>query len=151
MSDACRPRSGAGWYAPIVARTQSVLRPSGSVIYDCVKVIVVRDGSAIVFSEFGRQRVKVGDVLLLGANVLCGGEPERRITVTTTTLDTDYLVDQLFWQYCSILRDRLEALGSPRPSTRNPCRHPGTTRCNRAQRCGEDPIRGFIGSSQLRV
>lgn len=42
----------------------------GPVAYDCVKVIVVRDGSAILFSEFGQQPVKPGDVILLGANVL---------------------------------------------------------------------------------
>jgi hypothetical protein len=41
-----------------------------------VKVIVVRDGSAILFSEFGQKPVKIGDVILLGANVLCGSEPE---------------------------------------------------------------------------
>lgn len=63
-------------YQPVLARTSTVHRPVGPVAYDCVKVIVVRDGSAILFSEFGQKAVKVGDVILLGANVLCGSEPE---------------------------------------------------------------------------
>jgi hypothetical protein len=93
----------------VLARTRTVHRPIGPVAYDCVKVIVVRDGSAILFSEFGQKPVKVGDVILLGANTLCGSEPEGRITITTVYLDTDYVVDQVFWQHAGLLRDRLDA------------------------------------------
>lgn len=77
--------------------------------YDCVKVIVVRDGSAVLFSEFGQRPVNVGDVVLLGANTLCGSEPEGHITVTTIYADTDYVVDQVFWQHVGLFQDRLEA------------------------------------------
>lgn len=77
--------------------------------YDCVKVIVVRDGSAILFSEFGQQPVTIGDVILLGANTLCGSEPEGHVTVTTIYADTDYVIDQVFWQHVGELRDRLDA------------------------------------------
>ncbi len=38
-------------------------------------------------------------------------EPEGHITVTTIYADTDFLLDQLFWQYSDLLRDRLEAQG----------------------------------------
>lgn len=69
--------------APLLARTRTVHRPVGPMAYDCVKVIVVRDGSAVLFSEFGQRPVNVGDVVLLGANTLCGSEPEGHITVTT--------------------------------------------------------------------
>lgn len=79
------------------------------VAYDCVKVIVVRDGSAVLFSEFGQKPVNVGDVVLLGANTLCGSEPEGHITVTTIYADTDYVLDQVFWQYVGRVRDRFEA------------------------------------------
>ncbi|OYO08882.1 AraC family transcriptional regulator [Enemella evansiae] len=98
-------------YQPLLARTRSVHRPVGPVAYDCVKIIVVRDGSAILFSEFGQQPAKPGDVILLGANVLCGSEPEGHITVTTVYLDTDYVLDQVRWQYAGFLEDRLEAQG----------------------------------------
>lgn len=80
----------------------------GPVAYDCVKVIVVRDGSAVLFSEFGQKPVNVGDVVLLGANTLCGSEPEGHITVTTIYADTDYVLDQVFWQHVGLVRDRFE-------------------------------------------
>ncbi|WP_245810337.1 helix-turn-helix domain-containing protein [Brachybacterium massiliense] len=76
-----------------------------------MKLIVVRDGSAILFSEFGQQPVRPGDVILLGPNVLCGSEPEGHITVTTIYADTDYVIDQAFWQHADILYDRLDAMG----------------------------------------
>jgi AraC-like DNA-binding protein len=62
-----------------------------------------------VFSEFGHQSVKPGDVILLGANVLAGSEPEGHITLTTIYLDTDYVLDQVRWQYAAYLEDRLDA------------------------------------------
>lgn len=95
---------------PVLARTRTVHRPVGPVAYDAVKVIFVRDGSAILFSEFGQKPIKVGDVILLAANTLCGSEPEGHITVTTIYLDTDYVLDQVRWQYVEVLQDRLEAL-----------------------------------------
>lgn len=95
--------------SPILARTRTVHRPVGPVAYDCVKVIVVRDGSALLFSEFGQQPATVGDVILLGANTLCGGEPEGHITITTVYLDIDYVIDQVFWQHAGLLKDRLDA------------------------------------------
>ena len=96
-------------FAPILARNRIIVQPVGPLAYDCVQVIVVRDGSAILFSEFKQKLVKSGDVILLGANTLLGGEPEGRATVTTVYLDTDYLIDQIFWQHVGILRDRLDA------------------------------------------
>ncbi len=99
------------YFQPLIARTRTVHRPLGPVAYDCVKVIVVRDGSAILFSELGQEPVKSGDVILLGANVLCGSEPEGHITVTTVYLDTDYVLDQVRWQYAGFLEDRLAAQG----------------------------------------
>lgn len=98
-------------YAPILARTRTVHRPVGPIAYDCVKVIMVRDGSAFVFSEFGQEPVRPGDVIVLGANVLAGSEPEGHITVTTIYLDTDYMLDQVRWQYAAFLKDRLDAQG----------------------------------------
>ncbi|CCH78447.1 DNA-binding domain-containing protein, AraC-type (modular protein) [Nostocoides japonicum T1-X7] len=59
--------------------------------------------------SFGQAPVTVGDVVTLGANTLCGSEPEGHITVTTVYLDTDYVVDQVFWQHVGLVRDRLDA------------------------------------------
>ena len=88
-----------GRFGPISASTRTFHRPVGPVAYDCVKVIVVRDGGAILYSEFGQQAANVGDAVLLCANTLCGSEPEGHVTVTTVYMDTDYLIDQVFWQH----------------------------------------------------
>lgn len=96
-------------FSPILARTQSVHSPRGPVAYDCVKLIFVRAGSAVLYSEFGMRPVNVGDVIALGANTLCGSEPEESITVTTLYLDRDYIIDQVFWQNSALLSDRLHA------------------------------------------
>lgn len=128
--------------------------------YDCVKIIVVRDGSAFLFSEFGQQPVKPGDVILLGANVLCGSEPEGHITVTTVYLDTDYVLDQVRWQYAGFLQDRLDAqgfadtiytepaqilrLGENRASTRRPAKSPEPSEPPRA---GPTHLTGRVGSA----
>ena len=94
---------------PIIARTCSIRVPIAPVAHDCVKLIFVRAGSAIVLSEFGEKPVCAGDVVALGANTLCGGEPEDLVTVTTLYLDRDYVVDQVFWQHAELLADRLDA------------------------------------------
>lgn len=104
-------RSELSDYQVLLAQTETVHRPIGPLAYDCVKIIVVRDGSAILFSKFGQQPVRPGDVILLGPNVLCGSEPEGHITVTTIYVDTDYVIDQAFWQYAAILHDCLDASG----------------------------------------
>lgn len=96
-------------YQGLLARTRTFHCPVGPVAYDCVKVIIVRDGSALLFSEFGKRIVTVGDVVVLGANVLCGSEPEGHITTTTIYLDTDFVIDQVFWQHAWLLHDRLDA------------------------------------------
>lgn len=101
--------SDTGLHIPIQAKTQTFHHPVGPVAYDCVKVILVRDGSAFLFSEFGKQTINVGDAVLLCANTLCGSEPEGQITVTTVYMDTDYLIDQVFWQHVGLLCDRLDA------------------------------------------
>ena len=91
------------------ARTCTLHRPTNPVIYDWVKLVFVRHGSAILLSEFGEKPVKVGDVIALAANTLCGSEPEGSITVTTVYLDRDYVIDQVFWQHAAFLADRLHA------------------------------------------
>ena len=77
--------------------------------YDCIKIIVVRSGSAILFSEFGEKPVRAGDVVVLAPNVLCGSEPEGWITVTTIYIDRRYLIDQFYWQHSGEVRDHLDA------------------------------------------
>lgn len=68
---------------------------------------MVRDGSAILMGEFGQEHVSSGNVILLGANILCRWEPERYITSTVICADMDYLADQLYWQYTGQVRNHL--------------------------------------------
>lgn len=105
-----QPRNGtAREFAPITARTFTRHQPSAPRAHDCVKLIFVRAGSAILLSEFGRRPATLGDVVVLGDHTLCGSEPEGHFTVTTVYLDPDYMIDQVFWQYASVLSDRLHA------------------------------------------
>lgn len=96
-------------FHPIIARTHTIHRPIDPVAYDCVKLIFVRHGSAILLSESGEKPVSVGDVIALGTNTLCGSEPEGSITATTLYLDRDYVIDQVFWQHAALLVDRWDA------------------------------------------
>ena len=96
-------------FGPIMALTTKHCEPIAPVAHDFVMLNFVRAGSAILFSEFGEQLVKPGDVILLAANVLCGAEPEAHVTVTTIYADTDYVIDQVFWQHVEFLQDRLHA------------------------------------------
>lgn len=100
---------GRARFLPVLARTRSIHRPVAPVAYDCVKLIFVRAGSTVLLSEFGAKPATTGDVVMLGANTLCGSEPEGSITVTTLYLDRDYVIDQVFWQYAALLADRWDA------------------------------------------
>lgn len=96
-------------FSPLIAQTRSLHSTVDPIAYDCVKVIVVRAGSALLFSEFGSRHVNVGDVIVLAANTLCGAEPEGWVTTTTLYLDRDYVIDQVFWQYAEQFTDRFDA------------------------------------------
>lgn len=96
-------------YSPVVARSKTFYRPTAPIAYGCIQLIFIRHGSAIALSEFGEKAVSFGDVIALGANTPCGGEPEGSVTVTTVYLDRDYVVDLVFWQHVALLADRLDA------------------------------------------
>lgn len=56
-------------YWPVWACTYAGSRPIGPAALDCVRVIVIRSGSALLVGELGQRLVKTGDVVLLAANV----------------------------------------------------------------------------------
>ena len=54
-------------FQALLARTTTIHRPVEPVTYDCMKTIVVRDGTAIVFGAFGRRyRLRDRPDLLVG-------------------------------------------------------------------------------------
>lgn len=134
--------STARLFSPLNARTRTIHRPIGPVEYDCLRVVTVRGGSAIVFSEFGQQPVSVGDVILLGPSVLCGIEPEGHVTVTTVYVDTDLALDQFFWQHSAILHDRLDAQGVAERVYSEPAQvlHVGRDRVGMLMPCADEMV-----------
>lgn len=103
------PPVQAADFSPVIARTRTDHAPIAPTAFDCVKLIVVRAGSARLFSEFGCLTVNVGDVVVLAASTLCGAEPEGWVTTTTLYLDRDYLIDQVSWQYAAQFKSRHDA------------------------------------------
>lgn len=91
---------------PVVARSQRTRRSVGAVAFDCVRLVVVRDGSVILCGECPQRPVSVGDIVLIAPDMPVGYEPEARITITTLHLDTDYLIEHLFWQRLDLIPDR---------------------------------------------
>ena len=85
------------------------MRTEGPCAFVCVRFVFVREGSADVFGEFGRRSVDAGDVLLIGPSVLCGATPDRLMRLDVVDIDTDYAIDQVFWQYAVLLCDRYDA------------------------------------------
>lgn len=109
-----RPGEGPaqqGRFSPIVARTRTLQRPVGPIAQDCVNISFVRSGTAELFGGIRRTSIAFGDAVLIGPGVLCGVEPEGAFTATTALLDTDYAVDQAFWQYADLMSSRHDALG----------------------------------------
>lgn len=84
---------------PLLAQTTRMRQLSALTTYSGVRLTAVRDGSAILSGGFGQRPIRSGDVLLIGANVTYGMEPEGQVTVTAVYLDPDYAVDQFYWQH----------------------------------------------------
>lgn len=97
-------------FQPILARTASITRTSDLNAHDCVRISFVRSGSADLFGESGRRSIAFGDAVLLGPSVLCGVDPDGVFTETTAFLDTDYAIDQVFWQHSDVLHHRNAAV-----------------------------------------
>lgn len=95
--------------ATIKVSTQSLSKVVAPIAFNYVKFIVVRQGTATILSEFGQQYIEVGDVVMLAPSVLCGSEPHDQIVTTTIYANTDYTLDQLYWQYSDVLSDKSDA------------------------------------------
>ena len=96
------------WW-PVVVQTRSFTRPVEPMAYDRVKIMLVRDGSAILFSEFGESPTRTNDLVVTWTATLCGALPEDSVTITTAYVDPDYLMDQLAWTHARVVPDRFAA------------------------------------------
>ncbi|WRS29195.1 helix-turn-helix transcriptional regulator [Actinomycetaceae bacterium MB13-C1-2] len=98
----------ADW-SPVVVQTRSFTLPIDPVAYEAVKIMLVRDGSMVLFSEFGKREATVNDLVVLCAATLCGAVPRGTVKVSTAYVDPDYLLDQLSWRHAEVLPDRFAA------------------------------------------
>jgi len=80
-------------------------------VFACVKIAFIREGSAELFGEFRRCNVARGDVVVPSPNVLFGAIPDGQMAYSVVTVDVDYPIDQVFWRYSAQLSDRLDAAG----------------------------------------
>lgn len=96
-------------YSPVYVRTREHRRPVPPTAFDCVRLVLVRRGTAVVCSEFGQEPARPGDVIVVCPGVLCSGLPEGSVLVSTVFVDTDYLADLMFWKHAAWLSDRQAA------------------------------------------
>lgn len=98
-------------FQPIRANHYRLTHAAGPSVFNCIKLIFVREGSAQVFGEFKRFSVSSSDVALLGPNLLHGMVPDGFVSYSVVMLDVDFLIDQIFWRFSAYLSDRLDAAG----------------------------------------
>lgn len=91
---------------PLVAHTRSSRLPVDQSAYDCVTILFMRDGSAIFSSDKLQQPISVGDSVLIAPNVITAYAPEGNAAASTLLIDTDYLIEHLFWQHLDLIPDR---------------------------------------------
>lgn len=90
--------SGRHRYGPVAVETREFRRPVPAVAFDCVKLLLIRDGATVLVTEDGPTRAAKGDLVFLRTAVSCSGTPEESVTISTLYLDTDYLFELWFWQ-----------------------------------------------------
>ncbi|EEB0288070.1 helix-turn-helix transcriptional regulator, partial [Salmonella enterica subsp. enterica serovar Typhimurium] len=83
--------------------TRRAVPPTGC---DCVRLVVVNAGSVLPSGEPKLRPLTVGDIVLIAPVVRFGYLPEGEAVVTTVFIDTDYLIEHLYWQHLELLSDR---------------------------------------------
>ncbi len=93
-------------FMPVASLTRVARRRVEPTAYDCVRFLLIRHGSAILCGDCLHHPIRVGDVTLIAPQIVLGYEPEGTASVTTLSIDTDYLIEHLFWQHLDLLPDR---------------------------------------------
>ncbi|MEC5178371.1 AraC family transcriptional regulator [Cryobacterium sp. MP_M5] len=96
---------GSVRYGPIAVETREFRRAVPPVAFDCVKLLLIREGSTILTTE-SDTFASEGDLVCLRTATLCGGTPEQTVTISTLYIDTDYLFELWVWQLSTIGHDR---------------------------------------------
>lgn len=93
-------------FAPIRVRTLTSRRRVEASAFDCVRFVVVRDGSFLIDCASQVEPIGMGDVVVVAPPTVVGYEPEGNAIVTTLFADTDYLIEHLFLQHLDLIPDR---------------------------------------------
>lgn len=93
-------------FLPIAAVTRATRRAVRPTAYDCIRFVIVREGSILPDCDLPLPPVLEGEAALIGPTVSFGYQPEGASTVTAILVDTDYLIERLFWQYLDLIPDR---------------------------------------------
>lgn len=91
---------------PFIAYLTDSRRPVNQRAHDCITIHIVRSGSVILTSGDLQKPIRVGDVTLIAPLTLTGYVPEGKAGITTLLIDTDYLIEHLFWQHLAVIPDR---------------------------------------------
>lgn len=91
---------------PFIAYLTDSRRPVNQRAHDCITIHIVRSGSVILTSGDLQKPIRVGDVTLIAPLTLTGYVPEGEAGITTLLIDTDYLIEHLFWQHLAVIPDR---------------------------------------------
>lgn len=97
--------------SPVIARTYTVDKSNTPAQYECMQLVVVRSGSAILSTAAGKIAVGEGNVILIGPGAKCNYFPETSLTVSAVFLNTKYFFDHVFWQVFSTVPCREDAHG----------------------------------------
>lgn len=96
-----QPRAG-----PFIAYLTDSRCPVNQRAHDCITIHIVRSGSVILASGDLQEPIRVGDITLIAPLTPTGYVPEGEAGITTLLIDTDYLIEHLFWQHLSLIPDR---------------------------------------------
>ena len=93
---------------PVVARHETTCKQRLSSTLDCVQFVFVRAGTML--ARLGKQTdsfpVPAGVSLLIAPGTDFECQPEGEVELTTLLIDTDYLIEHLFWQHLTLIPDR---------------------------------------------
>lgn len=103
------PHHSSATFRWVTAATSTHRRRTAETVYDCVRLVFVRDESIILTGTAGFQSASTGDVVMVAPGVPFGYAPEGLATVTTVLLDADYLLGVFFWQHLEHAADLADA------------------------------------------
>lgn len=86
-----------------VVRTR---RAEARTAYDAVRIGFVTEGSVILDTGDALLPIRCGDAVLISPGTEVGYQPEGSATFATLLVDTDYLIEHLFWQHLHLIPDR---------------------------------------------